>query len=352
MAGIIIPNISNAQEIPNLPDSRSFLFSDNLFLEKFHKLGNLIGFIPTGLKNFLNFCQKHPNVKKILAFGDSWIYYPAVGGDGLLPLGTDGNLLDCTRDRKTVAIYKIGANGAKLRDVLHAKHFPYYQTLFEAINPHLVFISLGGNDLAGAENFSGFLRQRSKPVDHFTGYIHMEDLQERLVAVRASYLTFLKQFANYPSVKKVLSHCYDDATYSITGANLSVTLGMGFKPMVIGNPRVPTNNFMTQFMVQRNIPTQFQANIIRYVLGGLKTEVLDGVTHENANFDYVNTYGVLERYALGNLGVLQGIPLTSENTTPQRFWLNEIHPTAAGYRILEEMIYTYGIKPILNQMTD
>ena len=165
--------------------------------------------------------------------------------------------------------------------------------------------------------------------------------------MRACYLTFLTQFACYLSVKKVLTHCYDDATYSELGFNLATTVGMGFKPVVIGNPFVATNNFMTQFMVQLGIPTQFQAPIIRYMLDQFRVQVLDELKPDVPNFDYVNTYGVLERYALGNLGVLQGIPLTPEDTTPKRFWLNEIHPTAEGYRILEEMIYTYGMKPAL-----
>jgi hypothetical protein len=47
------------------------------------------------------------------------------------------------------------------------------------------------------------------------------------------------------------------------------------------------------------------------------------------------------------LGRLKGIPISAEDTTPKRFWLNEIHPTAEGYRILEEMIYEYGFKPAL-----
>ena len=347
MSGIFIPNVTSTEEIPNLPDSHNFLFSDNLFLEKFQKFGNFVGLISTGLQKFLNFCKKHPTAKKILAFGDSWIYYPSFGGDGLLPLGTDGNLLDCTRDRKTVAIYKVGANGAKLRDVLNVKHFPYYKTLFEAIAPDLVFVSLGGNDFAGKENFPGFIRKRSKVMTNFQDYLNLDDIAERFDEVRACYLTFLTQFACYLSVKKVLTHCYDDATYSELGFNLATTVGMGFKPVVIGNPFVATNNFMTQFMVQLGIPTQFQAPIIRYMLDQFRVQVLDELKPDVPNFDYVNTYGVLERYALGNLGVLQGIPLTPEDTTPKRFWLNEIHPTAEGYRILEEMIYTYGMKPAL-----
>ncbi len=64
MSGIFIPNATNTQPIPNLPDSHNYLFSDNLFLEKLQKFGNFVGLIPTGLQNFLNFCKKHPNAKK------------------------------------------------------------------------------------------------------------------------------------------------------------------------------------------------------------------------------------------------------------------------------------------------
>jgi lysophospholipase L1-like esterase len=262
-------------------------------------------------------------------------------------LGSDGNLMDCMRDRKTVAIYKVGANGTKLRDVLNARNFAYYQTLFEAINPDLVFVSLGGNDFAGKTNFPGFLRKRSKLMLDFKAYLNLEDIAERFDEVRSVYLGFLKQFAAYPSVKKVLTHCYDDATYSVSGFNVAVTVGMGFKPVLIQNPLFPTDNFMTQFMVQLGIPTQYQPFIIRYMLDQFRIQVLEGLKPEVPNFDYVNTYGVLERYALGSLGRLKGIALLNEDTTPKRFWLNEIHPTAQGYRILEEAIYEYGFKPAL-----
>ena len=347
MSGIFIPNDTSNTERSNPPDSLSHLFSDELFLGKVENVAHFINRVPTGLKKFLDFCKKHHTAKKILVFGDSWVYYPSFGGDGFLPIGSDGNITDCLRDRKIVAIYKVGANGTKLRDVLNAKHFPYYQTLFEAINPDLVFISLGGNDFAGKTNFPGFIRKRSKLMTNFEDYLNLDDIAERFDEVRAAYLTFLKQFSTYPSVKKILTHCYDDATYSVTGFNVSVTLGMGFKPVIIGNPLFPTNNFMTQFMVQLGIPTQFQPAIIRYMLDQFRVQVLDKLKPDVPQFDYVNTYSVLERYALGSLGVLQGIPLTPEDTTPKRFWLNEIHPTAEGYRILEEMIYTYGIKPAL-----
>jgi lysophospholipase L1-like esterase len=270
-----------------------------------------------------------------------------LGGDGLLPIGGDGNLMDCMRDRKTVVIYKVGGNGIQLRQVLNATHFPYYQTLFEAINPDLVFVSLGGNDFAGQANFPGFLRKRSQWMSDFKAYLNLDDIAERFDEVRATYSGFLKAFSGYPSVKKILSHCYDDATYSVLGVTVAVTLGMGFKPVVIGNPLFPTRNFMTQFMVQLGIPTQFQAPIIRYMLDQFRLQVLEALKPDNATFDYVNTYGLLERYALGNLGQLKGIPVGLEDTTPKRFWLNEIHPTAEGYRILEEGIYTYGFKPIL-----
>jgi hypothetical protein len=277
MSGIFIPNATNNTEIPNPSDSLSYLFSDELFLGKVENFAHFINRIPTGLQQFLAFCKKHPTAKKILVFGDSWAYYPSFGGDGWLPLGSDGNLMDCMRDRKTVAIYKVGANGTKLREVLNVRNFPYYQTLFEAINPDLVFVSLGGNDFAGKTNFPGFLRKRSKLMPDFKDYLNLDDIAERFDEVRSVYLGFLTQFSAYLSVKKVLTHCYDDATYSVSGFNVAVTVGMGFKPVIIQNPLFPTNNFMTQFMVQLGIPTQYQPHIIRYMLNEFRSQVLDGL---------------------------------------------------------------------------
>ena len=60
---------------------------------------------------------------------------------------------------------------------------------------------------------------------------------------------------------------------------------------------------------------------------------------EQFNFSYVDTYDCLSNYAQGKLPSIQSIPVLKDDKTPRRFWLNEIHPTRDGFRILENYLY-------------
>lgn len=83
----------------------------------------------------------------ILAIGDSWFWYPLIGGSLIVPLGE-------LVARKQHIIYCLGNNGAEAIDYTQGR---YRRVVLEGLRLYgsglsAVFISGGGNDLAGRDD--------------------------------------------------------------------------------------------------------------------------------------------------------------------------------------------------------
>ena len=322
----------------NLPDSRSFLYADEYFYglagvtQRLFNMGDRINRIPHGLEQFVSFCSRKPNLPKVLAICDSWGHYPGLGGDGDWLQGGDGNLLDNMRDRQTLAIYRVGLNGAEAKDLFQEKHTAFFERILDQGDFDLVFISLGGNDLA-SENVPKYLGTKG---------IEQDKLNALCDEIFTQFSWFLKLLSKYGI--PALGHSYDDATWCDGGTNMEI----GFGGIDLSQLHI-SKNWIVRYLAEKGIiKKKEQARIVREVLQSLKTRVFDKLINtEEFKFSYVDTYDCLANYAEGKLPFIPGIPLKEKDKTPRRFWLNEIHPTRDGFRILENYIYE-AIAEILN----
>ncbi|MFN5540033.1 MAG: SGNH/GDSL hydrolase family protein [Candidatus Melainabacteria bacterium] len=322
---------SNIKLKQDLPDPLCYLYADEYFYglvgnvaEEAFKAGDWVNKINNnGINSFNNFCT-NKKIIKILAIGDSWFHYPGFGKDGHLLHGGDGNFLDCLRDRRTVGIYRVGLNGAEAKDLFDEEHRNFYDGLLKKGNFDLVLISLGGNDLA-AENVAKYIK--NKDIDTKS----LENIYQEILEKYEWFLTLLSDY-KIP----VLGHCYDDATYDNGGANLE----MDFLGIDLSNIIHSKKNWIVRHLEHEGIKDKHkQADIVNTVLEGFKKNVLDKLRlQEQFNFSYVDTYDCLSKYAQGQLPRIPSIPVTQDQT-PKRFWLNEIHPTRDGFRILENYLY-------------
>ena len=321
---------SNIKLKQDFPDPLSYLFADHHFYhlagtasEWAFKKGDEWNKIPYGINCFNNFCA-NKKIPKILAIGDSWFHYPGLGKDGHLFHGGDGNFLDCLRDRQTVGIYRVGLNGAEAKDLFNEEYKNFYNELLEKGNFDLVLISLGGNDLS-AENVKKYIK--NKDIDTQS----LENIYQEILKQYEWFLTLLPDY-KIP----VLGHCYDDATWDNGGLNLEMDfLGIDFSSIIHSK-----KNWIVRQLEHEGIKDKHkQADIVSKVLKGFKSNVLDKLRlQEQFNFSYVDTYDCLSNYAQGKLPVIPSIPVTQDKT-PKRFWLNEIHPTRDGFKILENYLY-------------
>lgn len=228
----------------------------------------------------------------ILAIGDSWFWYPFIGGSLIVPLG------DLVARREHI-IYCLGNNGAEAIDYTQGR---YRRVVSEGLRLYgsglsAVFISGGGNDLAGRDDLLPMLNHdcsaATTAADCFRTGNGTGTLNEMISRVDKSTqkLVVMAQ-AVIPPQSTIYLHPYDygypDGRGALGGsAWLKPTLDEAKVPVALHRPAVKLviDRFATIF---GNIATASAGRVI-----------------------FVDSRGTLTRSTQ---------------------WANELHPTPAGFR--------------------
>ena len=232
----------------------------------------------------------------ILAIGDSWFWYPLIGGSLINPLG------DLVA-RKEHIIYCLGNNGAEAIDYTQGR---YRRQVSEGLRLYgsalsAVFISGGGNDLAGRDDLLPMLNHdcstATVPSQCFRSGTATGTLGEMINRVGSSTETLIaKALSVIPAAATIFLHPYDygypDGRHLPGGsAWLKPALDEALVPQAVQRPCVMS--------VIDRFATCFSA--IAAASGGRVV--------------FVDSRGTLTRSSL---------------------WANELHPTPAGFKRIAE----------------
>lgn len=249
----------------------------------------------------------------LLAYGDSWFWYP--NNDLLIPINAIW--------QGTKTLLAKGKNGAELREMVGGtprlwNDFRSAMSGYPTIQ--CVLVSAGGNDFAGVEHFQSLLRLDCSgavtaddcfdPGDAANG---LERQPWRMLREIATNYQRLIDFVR--SVQPAVPIVLQDYDYAIpTGIGFG-----GIKGGIFG-----LGNWLQQPMIDRGVSEPLQNDVIRRVMDDF-TAILRALASPAQNHDVylVETAGTL---GPGD-------------------WANEMHPTPAGFNRLAERF-----RPLLQRL--
>lgn len=249
-----------------------------------------------------------PDRLHIVGEGDSWFAYPS----NWILWRKQTNLVEhLSKQTKGKANFlSLAANGDEAVDMVSGsqKH-----RLIEVLRWHhrdpkrravdLLLFSGGGNDVVGKHDFERFLvpytDQRSAAE-----CVHLPRLQRKAKQIAGAFEELLDIRDHFSPETVVMTHTYDYPYPSNTGG---IFLGGLIK----------TKAWMKRFMDEVGIPEAYQADIIRIFMDELGDRLVS-LGNRRAKFDVVDTRGTLKG---------------------KKDWLNEIHPTSAGFGEIAAPLY-------------
>ncbi len=239
----------------------------------------------------------------ILAFGDSWFWYPY------------NNLLNpVNRFSKQPTIMCFGANGAQATQLATGYFFAQFKSAVKGYGTaSMLMLSAGGNDFAGFDNLQKILLPdcagAATPEACFR-----EDMPEQLFnVVRQAYEKIILGALAYRQEIKILVHCYD---YAIPTGLGYLGLGQWLKaPMDIC--RVPDPDDLS--------PDSFRCRLVKQLINAM-ARMLDSLVQEFPT-------------------VVIRVP--SVGTLKADEWANELHPTPKGFDRLGQVCFSPIVRRIL-----
>jgi hypothetical protein len=230
----------------------------------------------------------------ILALGDSWFWYPMLGGSLLNYLGAILKPFGHT-------IYARGMNGAEAFDLVDGAYAKQVQVALKlyGLTPggpgvHAVFVSAGGNDFAGFSDLRPLLHddcsQFGEAADCFSG------LREFFDDVELHYRKLIGLlYASTRPECKIVMHSYDYA----------LPTGKG----IFGS-----GSWLKQALDDAKVDPLLQAACIEHLLTKFN-ERLTNVSQADPDRLFV---------------------VDSRGTLEPEDWANELHPTGSGFRKIAE----------------
>ncbi len=239
----------------------------------------------------------------ILAFGDSWFWYP------------HNNLLNpINHFSGQPTIFCLGANGAKATQLASGFFFAQFKAAVKGYpSASIVLLSAGGNDLAGFDNLQKILlpdcSAATTPEECFS-----EGMPDQLLdTLWQAYEKMILCVLAYQKKMKVLVHAYD---YAIPTGITYLGLGQWLKaPM--DACRVPYPEDLS--------PNSFRCRLIKQIVDNM-AKMLDRLAQE-----FPETV-----IRVPSLGTLQADE-----------WANELHPTLEGFDHLGKACFSPIVKQIL-----
>ncbi len=239
--------------------------------------------------------------KRILAEGDSWLAYPQLLGSKNIVL----QLADNYQDLILLCLACSGDEAVTMLSSLSGKT-PMLEALRQYDFDFLLF-SGGGNDIVGEWDFDFFLNEKTDDMD-WTQCIRHDRLQRRLAQIQNAYLDLLDYtftYAKSSSTIKIVTHTYDYPIPESTG--------------VLGG-----KSWMWPYLMQKKIHDETdQRRIAKFIMDGFAA-TLSGV---EANPVADHRFKIVD----------------TRNLVAAGEWVNEIHPTSAGFRKVTDKIYREGL---------
>jgi lysophospholipase L1-like esterase len=245
---------------------------------------------------------------RILSEGDSWF---TIGG---IP---SSNLLYEMRFPRQGIVVNIAYPGDTLGHIAQiASNRDLKKMLTERFGYrwHVILLSAGGNDLM--DRASRVLRNPGSASADPRDYVSAAEIERFVADVQQGYRTIVALRDSTDSVNNrvpIVAHCYDFPTPRNAPARF-------FSAGLLGP-------WLHKAFNDRRIEESMRVRISDYLVNVLAEAiaVLAAGPAALPNFHFVDTRGTLERAAVGSTG------LSGD-------WLNEIHPSQAGYRKVADRI--------------
>jgi hypothetical protein len=143
----------------------------------------------------------------ILAIGDSWFWYPFPGGSLL------NNIADSMAHNNS-SILAIGNNGAEARDFVEGKYKRQVETMLRLYGStaESVWISGGGNDVAGWDDFHPMLKTDCSTATKAADCLRLDLFDFKMNDVLDAYTRLIKLIQRRtPEGCSIFVHTYDYA---------------------------------------------------------------------------------------------------------------------------------------------
>lgn len=261
--------------------------------------------------DFSFICKMKPERIGIVAEGDSWFAYPRKW----IAFGADINIVHHLEDKvsgtNTVNLLRLASNGDEAVDMTSGKQFKKLHKILkknkESVD--ILMFSGGGNDIVGKNDMLPLLN------DYVDGYgyldcINLPRLQQKLEAIVLAYRRVIALCEDIVPNAKIVTHTYDIAKPWDKGAEFFWGL-------------IKTKPWVYPYMVRRNIPENLHLPVIEHMLKSFAQRII-ALSQEQENSQrliVIDTQGTLR-------------PGSKQD------WLNEIHPTSSGFKIIFNKIYT------------
>ena len=249
----------------------------------------------------------------LLAYGDSWFWYP--NNDLLIPINAIW--------QGTKTLLATGKNGAELREMVGGtprlwNDFRSAMSGYPTIQ--CVLLSAGGNDFAGVEHFQSLLRLDC------SGAVTADDCfdpGDAANGIERQPWRMLREIAtNYQVVINFVRSVQSTVPIVLQDYDYAIPTGIGFGGIKGGI--LSLGDWLQQPMIDRGVPQSLQNDVIRRVMDDF-IAVLRALASPAQNQDVylVETAGTL---GPGD-------------------WANEMHPTPAGFNRLAGRF-----KPLLQRL--
>ncbi len=249
----------------------------------------------------------------ILAYGDSWFWYP--NNNLLIPINAFW--------QGTLTLLAKGKNGAELRDLVGGT--PRLWDDFRATmrgypTIRCVLLSAGGNDFAGIEHFPTLLRLDCSGATSVDECFNPGDPS---LGIERQPFVMLRQIAtNYQRLIDFIRSVNPNVPIVLQNYDYAIPTGIGFggiKGGIFG-----LGDWLQQPLVERRVPLALHNDLVRRVMDDF-TQVLAALASPVQNYavHLVRTAGTLS----------------------DEEWANEMHPTRAGFERLAECF-----RPLMKQL--
>lgn len=264
-----------------------------------------------GLSLFSAATKAHPDKYHIYAEGDSWFAYPRQW----ILFGADSNIIQCLNERDDLIILNKANNGDEAEQMLSGTE---KLEMFQALNTQrfdVLLFSGGGNDIVGAYDFDFFLKDWEAGFAKAEDCIHLDRFMRRLNRIEDAYTDMVELALVFSTPNpgiQIVTHVYDWALPDPRGASF---LGGVFQYDGGKSWMYPYFKAKGYYGADANNP--LAAAVVKYMLSEFAARLRDVQAAYPETFHVVETQGLLN---------------------PDE-WLNEIHPTPAGFKKVADLIY-------------
>jgi hypothetical protein len=253
--------------------------------------------------DFKKIVKQKPRTWNIISQGDSWFDFPRE-----LTNFKNANIMDHIVERLygNANFLRLENIGAEAECLAKEDEFEDFLEGLELEAVDFVLLSMGGNDYAGEDDITRHIIQEpSGDVNDVMSYINIIEFNNTIKKIKNSF----EQHINAAKLKQpnahVITHCYDYFRPSKVGVRILWELIQIIGPWVsIG---------------MKNVPENMQLEIVKWLMDTNK-KMLDELAESHDNFYVVDTLGTLR-------------PGVDDD------WLNEIHPTPAGFAQLADLVF-------------